>query len=496
MEIAARATIPPKPFPAGLRFLEPAPPAAAALSDPAAIQRDYLRWRGRVLFFSLAGYATFYLVRKNLPIAMPFLEQDLHISKTDLGRFLTLHGVLYGISKFANGFFGDRCNARAFMVLGLIGSAVMNLFFGFGSAVAMLGVVWMLNGWFQGMGFPSCARLLTHWFPPKRLATKMSIWNMSHCLGAIVILLLAGYLAPHDWRLCFFVPAAISFGVVIFLWFGLADTPPSVGLPEVEGTQDQLQARDSREDFKRLLLEHVFRNPYIWLIAIANFFVYTLRYAVFDWGPTLIKETKHIEIRHAAWMLAGFELSGAIGALLGGWVTDRFFGGRAMRACVFFMVLAGVSIFAVLENRGRIEGTEYCAALLRRLFHLRPAVFSGHRCGQPRHQTRCGDRRWAHRLFRLSEHSALRLGLRRVGERQWLGRGVRRTAGCRRDRDPGVRGGVAGQSAWLQNASLSKLIFCAQIKPPRAHSTAPQEPMRRHAAQDDDRGSQRHLAVS
>src|SRR5207248_1460492 len=81
----------------------------------------------------------------------------------------------------------DRCNARAFMVIGLAASAVMNVCFGFSSAVVTLGVIWMINGWFQGMGFPPCARLLTHWFPPKKLATKMSIWNTSHSIGAGLI---------------------------------------------------------------------------------------------------------------------------------------------------------------------------------------------------------------------------------------------------------------------------------------------------------------------
>jgi OPA family glycerol-3-phosphate transporter-like MFS transporter/OPA family sugar phosphate sensor protein UhpC-like MFS transporter len=43
-------------------------------------------------------------------------------------------------------------------------------------------------------------------------------------------------------------------------------------------------------------------------------------------------------------MIAGFEVFGAVGALLGGWITDRFFGGRAARVCVAYMALAGVSV--------------------------------------------------------------------------------------------------------------------------------------------------------
>ena len=51
-------------------------------------------------------------------------------------------------------------------------------------------------------------------------------------------------------------------------------------------------------------------------------------------------------------MVAGFEFSGLIGALLGGWLTDRFLGGRAMRACVFYMVLAGVSLLLFWKVAG------------------------------------------------------------------------------------------------------------------------------------------------
>src|SRR5215472_11838493 len=146
-----------KEFPRWLSFFAPSPPAAVRVSDPDAIRAGFKSWQARVLFASIVGYATFYLVRKNLPVAMPAMEQYLHISKPQLGLFITLHGVLYGVSKFANGFFADRCNARAFMVVGLAASALLNVCFGFSSTVLALGLFWMLNGWVQGMGFPPCA---------------------------------------------------------------------------------------------------------------------------------------------------------------------------------------------------------------------------------------------------------------------------------------------------------------------------------------------------
>jgi phosphoglycerate transporter family protein len=339
-------------FPFWLRIFEPAPPAPVMLTDAATIQQSYRTWQWKVLFSSIVGYATFYLVRKNLSIAMPIMEEDLGISKTGLGMFLTLHGVLYGVSKFGNGFFADRCNARAFMVIGLVASAVINVFFGLSSAVITLGVLWMINGWVQGMGFPPCARLLTHWFPPKQLATKMSIWNTSHSIGAGAIVVLCGSLVTINWRMCFLVPAAIALVVAVFLWLTLPDTPPSVGLPEVEGTQTGKVANERDENQIAFLFKNVFRNKYIWIVSVSNLFVYILRYAVFDWGTSFLKQARHVDITHASWMVAGFEIAGLIGALLAGWMTDRFFGGRAMRACVFYMILAGVSIFLFWKMAG------------------------------------------------------------------------------------------------------------------------------------------------
>ena len=122
------------------------------------------------------------------------------ISKSDLGLFLTLHGLIYGLSKFVNGIWGDRSNARYFLVTGLVFCGICNLLFGFSSSVLALGIFWILNGWFQGMGVPPCTRLMTHWIVPERLATKMSVWNTSHSIGAGLAIIFCGYVVSLNWR--------------------------------------------------------------------------------------------------------------------------------------------------------------------------------------------------------------------------------------------------------------------------------------------------------
>lgn len=341
-------------FPAILRMFEPAPPADVMITDPAEIKQKYRYWEKRVIIATIIGYATFYFVRKNLSVAMPVMEQSLGISKADLGLFLTLHGVLYGVSKFVNGFLGDRSHVRTFMFTGLILSAVMNVLFGLSSAVVALGVFWMINGWFQGMGFPPCARAFTHWVPPNELATKMSVWNASTNLGAAGVVVFCGFLITRfgDWRLCFFVPAAIAVLVSAFLWIALPDTPPSKGLPEVKGTK-ALTPEEEAEDWKVIARKHVFSNPWIWLLAFANFFVYIVRYAVLDWAPTFLTQAKGMQLGGATWLVFAFEMSGMTGALIGGWLTDRLFGGRSFRACVFYMLGTAIAMFLFWRIAGK-----------------------------------------------------------------------------------------------------------------------------------------------
>jgi OPA family glycerol-3-phosphate transporter-like MFS transporter/OPA family sugar phosphate sensor protein UhpC-like MFS transporter len=230
------------------------------------------------------------------------------------------------------------------------------------ASVLAFGILWMLNGWFQGIGFPPCARLMTHWFPPQRLASNLAVWNTSHSIGAGVIVVLCGYLAPIDWRLCFFVPAAIVLFGAVWLMLALRDTPESLGLPPVEGTTD---SRHNVEPIGSTLRRLVFANPFIWLLSVANFFVYSVRYGILDWGPTFLKQARSIDLTSATWMVAAYEVSGLLGMLVGGWVTDRVFGGRAARACLVYMTLCTGSLllFWLVPNQSWLtSGALLCLA--------------------------------------------------------------------------------------------------------------------------------------
>ncbi|MBI4223568.1 MAG: MFS transporter [Deltaproteobacteria bacterium] len=327
-----------------------AQPHASPIQDPAEIKKTYRHYRIRMMYGMGIGYAVFYFLRKNFSMAMPVFLEDLHYTHAQLGMILSLFSIIYGFGKFFNGILADRANPRYFMALGLLGSAVVNIFFGLSSSLTFLGIFWLCNALFQSMGWPPCARMLTHWYGPKELGTMWGIWNASHQIGGAGILILAGYLIPnYGWRSAFFVPAAIGMLTALFLINRLRDTPQSIGLPPIEEYRGEAHVTDAYEDTalssREILFKYVLKNKLIWLVSVANFFVYIVRIGVLDWAPTFLVEAKGSSLVGAGVKVAGFEISGILGALAAGWLSDKVFKGRRGPVNVLFMLALIFALF-------------------------------------------------------------------------------------------------------------------------------------------------------
>ena len=320
-------------------------------------EKTFRKAQWKFLLCSMIAYAFFYLTRKNLSMAQPGMLEEGVISTYALGTIMTVHGVVYGCSRFVNGFWADRLNGRVFMTIGLALSAAMNFLFGCTSLSILFAAFWIVNGFTQGMGFPPCAKMLTHWIHPSELATKQSIWNTSHSFGAVMALGLCSLLLGlgFNWRWCFWAPAVLAAFAAVFCFFFVHDSPTEAGVEELDFGDRNVAAPSAAPnrgvdipvapvtlaDRRRL----VFGNKVIWLVAIANFFVYIVRFGFLDWGPTFLKQFKGISVAKGGLMIIAFELAAVVGTVFAGWVTDRFFAGRGQRTCVFCMLFAALFSF-------------------------------------------------------------------------------------------------------------------------------------------------------
>ncbi len=308
-------------------------------------------WRLRILYATIIGYAAFYLVRQNFSMCIPGIMEEFGYSKIDLGWIASLFSIVYGVGKFVNGYLSDRSDARYFMAIGLLFSAVVSIFMGFGSGLLFFALLWGLNGCFQSMGWPPCARLITHWFSPTELGSKWALWASSHQIGAVAIFGLGGFLIERfGWRSAFILPAFVSIGIAFFLLNRLRDTPKQVGLPPVEEYKGDVQhvspLYDERITFKEVITT-VLANKLVWFMAIANMCLYIPRMGIFFWAPTFLKEFKGVTLIIAGMQLVGFEIASLIGGLTAGWISDKVFHGRRGPVGTFFLIGLALALFIV-----------------------------------------------------------------------------------------------------------------------------------------------------
>ena len=339
-------------------FLRPAKHVPRLATEQ--ISSAYKNNRLKVFIGIFIGYAGYYLVRKNFALAIPNLIEE-GFTKSELGFALSGVSIAYGLSKFFMGNLSDRSNPKVFMPIGLAISAIiiasMGLISWTTSSVGIMFVLLLINGWFQGMGWPPSGRTMTHWFSQTERGTKMAFWNVAHNIGGGLIapLAIAGLAIFGDWHSTFYFPASIALVIAILTYYLLQDTPQSVGLPPIEEFKNdypELYDKSQEKEFTatQIFKEYILPNKWLWSIAIANAFVYFVRYGVVDWAPTYLTEVKGFSSDDSKWAYFAYEWAGIPGTLLCGYLSDKVFKGRRAPASIIYMLLVFVAILVYWFN--------------------------------------------------------------------------------------------------------------------------------------------------
>ena len=342
------------------------PVAAQAVPIPAAtVDSEYRRHRRSVFAGIFVGYAGYYLTRNTLALAIPDILKDYpQYSKADLGWALTALSISYGISKFLMGSVSDRTNPKYFLPIGLLLSSAIifssGVFKAMYASLALVIALQALNGWVQGMGWPPCGKLMVHWFSTRERGMVVSTWNVGHNVGGALVATFAlwGVTVTGDWGAKFYFNAMIAVAIAVFAFVMLRDTPHAYGLPPVEEYRndyppDYSTANERTLTYREIFVDHVLTNKYLWAIAVANAFIYFVRYGVVNWIPTYLQTAKGFSFNQSSWGYALYEFAAIPGTIACGWVSDKIFKGRRAPATILFMALTLAAVVVYwLNQRG------------------------------------------------------------------------------------------------------------------------------------------------
>ncbi len=358
------------------------------LSDE-AIDESYPKLRLQVFLGIFIGYAGYYLVRKNFTLAMPSLIEEGY-TKTELGFALSGVAIAYGLSKFIMGSVSDRSNARAFMSFGLMASALIMIVMGTvpiaTSSVSVMFCLLLANGWFQGMGWPPSGRVMVHWFSPAERGTKMALWNVAHNVGGGLVgpIAILGMAIFSDYHSIFYFHGVIALFVALYIYLTVRDTPQSEGLPTIEKYHQNYptafaydESHEKEFSAKEIFLDYVLNNKLLWAIAIANAFVYLVRYGVLDWAPTYLSEVKGFSFEESSWAYAFYEWAGIPGTLICGYISDKYFRASRSPVLIIFMLITMICVIVYWLNPPGNPGIDIAMLITIGFFIYGPVMLIG-----------------------------------------------------------------------------------------------------------------------
>ena len=363
-----------------------APPKQGAPVPENKIDKVFKSMRFRVFMGSFVGYAAYYLVRKNLSLASADMIAEGLIDKQGVGIAASAVSIAYAFSKFIMGTLSDRSDARKFLTVGLVLASLVMMAVGFlpfstvntGVNVALLFAIMLVVGVISGMGWPPCGRIMAYWFSNNERSFKMSLWNTSHTFGSgtlgIIAIFGVGLFADmgiaQPWRANFIIPSMFALLLAAFCWWALRDTPESCGLPSVADWRNDHSGVKTKEKvgekvpFRTQLFDYVLKNKWIWMIAFANAFVYLVRYGIGDWAPTYLQESGIMNAAESKMAFSVHNYVGALGTVVCGWISSRFFKGRCAPPNIIFMCLVAVGCLVYWQVPAIAAATGISARIL------------------------------------------------------------------------------------------------------------------------------------
>jgi sugar phosphate permease len=315
-----------------------------------------------VLAITLAQATEAFTVQ-GFPALVPFLSDELAISKARLGMLTSSFFAGGFVSVIPAGWVIDRIGVRMSMTIGLGLMAVTVAIGALTHSFWTLYLCLLLAGIGFGSVYPATTKAVMHWAPPKLRGTMMGIKQTGvPAGGALAAVVLPVIALSLGWRGALLIAAAAC-GVCLVLCHALYRTHPDEihhAPPRAQGRQSQSGPRsDGRAPLRAAL-----RNRNIWLVNISGLFFLATQSTMVAWMMTYLRSELALPIVAAGGVLAAMQIGGATGRLGWGTVSDLFFGGKRIPIIALLGVCCGIVLWTLSFLTSAGYGTLVVIALL------------------------------------------------------------------------------------------------------------------------------------
>jgi MFS family permease len=272
-------------------------PQARAATSPATL----------VFLVSTAVFIT-YVDRGTLATAAPLMQDELHLSASQLGVLLSAFYYGYALAMAPVSWLVERYGAPRVLALGLVVWSFATLATGFASGFATILALRVLLGLGESPAFPAASKVFAHSLDISKLGLANGWLSFGYLLGPVVGTLVGGLMmAAYGWR-----PVFIFFGCLSLLW--LLPWNRVVLPPSVAAAQPSIRPPSLRQ---------ILCQRSLWGACLGMFSANYSFYFILAWLPFYLVKARGLSIESMAWTASWAYLLNAVAALWMGWFTDR-----------------------------------------------------------------------------------------------------------------------------------------------------------------------------
>jgi MFS transporter, OPA family, glycerol-3-phosphate transporter len=308
----------------------------------------------RILLATMFCYLFFYTGRQTFGFAIPGIQEELGISKANLGWISAAMLWAYALGQSINGNLGDKFGGRRLMSLGAVLSCGLNWIVSFGTGLASIAIPWAVNGYAQSMGWAPGSRVLASWWPHAERGKVYGAYVFAAGMASVLAFTTSTLILElHlNWRWIFRLPVLLLLVGGVSYYILVRDRPEDAGFPPLP--DDETQPPDVNEttsnDASRSVpgstqetslerYRQVLSNPRFLIASLAIGFQSVARYGLLIWVPVhfLGEDWRNSDTK---WMSLALPIGMALGAIASGWISDRLFDSNRSRVISLFLFLA------------------------------------------------------------------------------------------------------------------------------------------------------------
>ncbi len=273
-----------------------------------------------------------YLQRNSLSIAAERIMPELHLSQMQVGWLMETFTVVYMVLQLPAGMLGERIGGRAtFVAVGVVTfvatiATPLTPFLLSGTALFVaLVLAQALMGAAQAPVFPVGAGITETWFPASR-------WNFANGLNAsgmnlgtaITAPLIVALTAAFGWQgalLWVALPTALL--TATWAWYGRDRPREHPKVTPAELNELGARATEPIAPLTTTRLLRVLTSREVLLLAASYTCMNYAFYLLSSWSFLYLVQERHLSALEGGWLAMLPPIGAAVGAWLGGGLTDR-----------------------------------------------------------------------------------------------------------------------------------------------------------------------------